>query len=211
MTFFSHCCPSHLQQCLGQEVLNRNLLVFMKSTPRFMSLWMPEGPCAQASGHSSSNSLGEPIHSHTSYRCCIYLLSACRHLFLSLQAQTFSWPFTERANQTSNLTCWKLNMRYPLTPKLAPSPVFSISGNDPYFPGGSEQNRSLLWSSWIWILSTISSVMHFSPGFRTQHLTRISASTPLPAPHTSHLFYYGKYMWHKIDPLTIFKCTIQSH
>ena len=50
--------------------------------------------------------------------------------------------------------------------------------------------------------------MHFLPDFLPQHLTGIPASTPFPAPHTSNLFYYGKHMWHKIDPLTIFKCTI---
>ena len=112
-----------------------------------MSLWMPEGPCAQVSGHSSFNSLGEPIHSHTSYRCCIYHLSACHHLFLSLQAQTFSWPFYSRANQTSNLTCWKLNMRYPTPPNLL-RPQYSLSQEMiPIFLVAQNKNRSLLWSS----------------------------------------------------------------
>lgn len=31
LPYFRHCCPSHLQQCLVEEVLNRNLLILVKS------------------------------------------------------------------------------------------------------------------------------------------------------------------------------------
>lgn len=108
--FFSHCCPSHLQQC-REEVLNRNLLVFMKSTQIYV-LWMPEGPCAQASGSAPLpipwvNPFTPTLHTGAAYT--FFCMSPPVLIFTGTD---IFWPFTEN-NQTSNLTCAALNMRYP--------------------------------------------------------------------------------------------------